>query len=136
MRLRAYQCGVRGMDWSRTVHAETAGKAKSEYFRDIRESWPEMPFTAVTAHCIGGPITDSRFLETAKYRGVAFARVGMAVEVDGSRGVIVGHNSSANFDVLFESGAFAGCTLNCHPNWRIRYFQPDGALIQEFQERK
>jgi len=131
MGLRAFDCGVRGTDWHRTVHAATPGKAKAIYWRDVCEAWPDTPFTAVTVHCIGDPRTDDGFLKTAAYRNVPFARIGMRVEVAGHSGFIAGKNSSANFDVYFTDGPDKGQTLNCHPNWKMRYFGEDGKVIGE-----
>lgn len=127
--LRAYECSVRGTDWHRTVHAESAGKAKSEYWRDVTEPWPDVPFTAVTCRVIGGPVTSDAFRRTAEYRGVPFARVGMRVQAGEWHGVIVGNNDSANFDVLFEDGPFKGQKGNCHPNYQMRYFDRSGQEI-------
>ena len=132
MSLRAYECTVRGTCWHRVVHATTSGRAKAEYWRDVHEAWQDIPYTAITARCVGGPITDDRFRSVAEYRGVPFARIGMAVEVGGARGVIVGHNSSSNFNVHFEAGKYSGQILNCHPNWSIRYFGRDGQVLAEF----
>jgi hypothetical protein len=111
------------------------GKAKVEYWHDVRESWPDIPFTAVTACLEGRPITDEHFLSTAAYRGVPFARVGIKVHVDVTGfGVITGNNYSANFNVLFKSGKYAGQTLNCHPKWRITYYDAGGVVLKEFSE--
>lgn len=129
--LRAYECTVKGTDWHRTVHAETAGKAKLEYWRDVREAWQDTPYTAIRCRVIGPPQTSDDFRRTAEYRGVSFARVGMDVIVNGCRGVIVGHNCSANFDVLFQDGRYKGQTLNCHPQSGVAYFDKDGALIYQ-----
>jgi len=41
---------------------------------------------------------------------------------------LVGSNGSDNFDVIFEDGRRKGLA-NCHPNWRIKYFDSDGKLI-------
>jgi hypothetical protein len=56
----------------------------------------------------------------------------MRVEVDGHRGILVGNNSSANFDVLLEDGPHRGLTLNCHPNWRVTYFDSDQTVLARF----
>jgi len=73
-------------------------------------------------------------LRNARYRGVPFVRAGMAVEVDGQRGVIVGVNSSANWDVLFDAESKWGNeVLNCHPNWEIAYLDEHGQVIKDFR---
>ncbi len=42
---------------------------------------------------------------------------GQRVTVNGNAGTIVGHNESANFNVLFDDDAehYAGLTLSVHP---------------------
>jgi hypothetical protein len=124
--LRAYECGVKGRNWNRTVHAMSPGKAKVEYWRDVREAWPDIPYTAITCRVVGEPQSSEEFQRTAQYRGVPFARVGMNVLVDDMPGVIVGPNASANFDVLFTGGKYNGQTLNCHPGHMMRFFDADG----------
>jgi hypothetical protein len=130
--LRAFEVGVKGTDWTRTVHALTAGKAKADYLRDVSEPWPDVKFTDITCRCLGGPVTDDGFRKTATYRGVPFAKIGMRVEVGGDAGQIAGNNSSANFDVLFTAGKHKGLTLNCHPNWMFKYFGDNGEVLAEF----
>lgn len=112
--LCAYECNVRGTDWRSIINARTPGKAKSEYWRDVRESWPDIPFTAITVRKIGRPVTSDEFRQVAAYRGVTF-ECGDAVVVDGDQGVIVGHNAHANFDVLFDTGRYSGQVLGVHP---------------------
>lgn len=129
MNLRSYECNVKGCDWAMTVHALSAGKAKCEYWRDVKESWPDIPFTSVTCHVIGKPQTSESFLSMARCRGVPFARVGMSVLVGGEPGVIVGNNPSANFNVLFTDGKWKGQTLNCHPQSEIAYLNDQGDVI-------
>jgi hypothetical protein len=123
--LRAFEVNVKGRNWQSTVHALTAGKAKYEYLIGVRESWPDVNFTDLTCHSIGGPRDTAAFRRVAEYRGLPFAHIGMKVECDGRRGVILGHTDSANFEVLFDDGA----RLCCHPRWMMRYFADDGALI-------
>jgi hypothetical protein len=105
----------------RVINTTTRGKAKSEYFRDLKESW-DIPFKDIRVRKLGCPVQTDGFLHTAKYRGVAdVAKIGGKVKVNGSIGYIVGNNASANFDVLFEDGPYKGLTLNCHPNSEIEY---------------
>lgn len=129
IQVRAYECGVIKADWARTIHATSAGKAKSIYWHDLQESWPNIPYTEVTCRVIGKPRDTESFQRTARYRGVPFAHIGMKVSVEEMPGTIVGNNDSANFDVLFTEGKFKGQTLNCHPNWKMRYFDDSGTEI-------
>lgn len=52
MTMKAFEVGVRGKDWTRPIQAESAGKAKYEYLRDIRESWPDVSFQHLTCRAI------------------------------------------------------------------------------------
>lgn len=74
---------------------------------------------------------DQRFASDMKFhRGIDFAFIGMMVEVDGDIGTIVGMNSSANLDVLFANQLKYGKgKSNCHPFWRVKYFDAKGELI-------
>lgn len=64
------------------------------------------------------------------HRGIGFASIGMMVEVDGDVGTIVGMNGSANLDVVFTNQLKYGKgKSNCHPFWRVKYFDASGNLI-------
>lgn len=62
-------------------------------------------------------------------RDIDFVSLKMAIEVDGKRGVIVGINRSANFDVVFDGSKIKS---NCHPFWKTKYFDETGKLIKEY----
>jgi hypothetical protein len=136
--LKAYAVNVKGSTFpARIVYHETAGKAKYQFWIDVREPWPSVKYTDITAYRVRDDREDrihQEFARTATYREVPFAKIGMTVEVDGVKGEIAGKNSDANFDVLFLEGNHKGQILNCHPNWRIRYFDKNGTLIKEFQD--
>lgn len=104
-------------EWRRTINARSAGKAKSDYLLDLQDAWPDYRFTDLAVRKIGGPHTSEQFIRNATYRGMPDVRCGQRVIVGKGRGVIVGHNSSANFDVLFDddSPEYPGLTLNVHP---------------------
>jgi len=103
-------------DWKRNVNARSAGKAKSDYHRNLSESW-DIDFREIRCRKLGRPITSAQFVAVALYRGMPGVKCGQRVKVGNSCGVIVGHNSSANFNVLFDedSPEYAGKILNCHP---------------------
>lgn len=68
-------------------------------------------------------------------RGIEFARLGMMVEVDGDMGTITGMNDSANLNVRFTNQLKYGKgTHNCHPTWRVKYFDEAGTLIAHFDD--
>lgn len=113
--VRSYEVGVKGTDWQRIVYALSAGKAKYEYLMDVRESWQNVSFKDLTCRSVRSFRQTDHFERTAKYRGVPGARIGMEVKAGGCRGVLVGSNDSANFDVLFLEGPAKGQTGNVHP---------------------
>ena len=117
----AWECNVRGKDWQRTINHLTAGKARYEYLLDLRDAWPDATFADITVRKIGPAHTSEAFRRTAAYRGMPDLKCDTRVEVcSGSQramGVIVGHNDSANFDVLFyEDTYFKGGIGNVHPS--------------------
>ena len=70
-------------------------------------------------------------------RGIEFAELGMMVEVDGDIGTIEGINGSANLDVRFTNQLKHGKQLhNCHPAWRIKYFDKNGVVIAHFDDKQ
>jgi len=125
--LRSYEVWVHpDSNHTTNVVAESAGKAKLQ-FRDYLDM--DIDYIYFRCRVMPGFVTDESFLETANYRDVPFARIGMRVEVGDRKGMIVGKNSSANFNVIFDG---KDGPLNCHPNWNIKYFDDNGALIREF----
>lgn len=74
---------------------------------------------------------NQRFVSDMKlHRGIGFAHLGMMVEVDGDVGTIVGINGSANLDVVFANKLkYGNGKSNCHPFWRVKYFDANGNLI-------
>jgi hypothetical protein len=115
----AFKVSVKGTDWTKIINARTAGKAKYQYWLDVTDCWPDVPITAMRArkYNAGRPYTSPEFERNAKYRGMPEIKCGQRVKVGNSLGIIVGHNSSANFDVLFDDDApkYGGQTLNVHP---------------------
>lgn len=70
-------------------------------------------------------------------RGIEFARIGMAVEVNGDMGTIDGMNSSANLNVRFTNQLKYGKHLhNCHPTWNVKYYDAEGKVIAHFDDSK
>ena len=115
--LCAFACRVSGAEWGETtVNALTAGGAKVEYWRSVTEAWPGIQYTAVRARKLGPAQSSERFLSNAAYRGMPDIRCGDEVTVNGHSGLIAGHNSSANFDVLFIDGPWNEKTINVHPS--------------------
>jgi hypothetical protein len=107
---------VIGTDWTRTVYGLTAGKAKAHYFYNVKDAWPDVPFTAIRTRLIKGhrPANTESFERTKRYRAFGFD-IGDPVRVGEHSGFVVGSNDSANFDILFVDGPAAGLTRNVHP---------------------
>lgn len=115
-------------------HGTTAAKARYAAYLDMGKCYDSFADfladivscrRAFRVHCT----TDEAFAETARDRGVPFARIGMRVSVAGRFGTITGCNSAGNLDVLFDSRASAE---NVHPTWNITYYDEDGDIIAEF----
>lgn len=135
--LKAFSCSVHGMpELGRAViNAATVGQAKVRYWRRVVDAWEGVPFTAIRARVAGEPVTNDAMRRTAVYRGVPFARAGMRVVYGTtSEGLLVGSNSSANFDVLFTNGRYTGQVLNCHPLDQLAYFADDGTVLADFRK--
>lgn len=71
-----------------------------------------------------------------RVRNIEFARLGMKVEVNGELGTIEGMNQSGNLAVRFSSEHKHSGLHNCHPTWRVKYFDEEGALIAHFDDDK
>lgn len=124
-----YKCSLDGKHWWNTF-ASSSGQAKQAYIRML-DGCADDCYLSILCR-VDRPKTTQAFKDNAKYRGIPFAYVGMNVKVGGDKGVIVGHNSSANLDVYFLEGDNKGQKLNCHPNWKIQYFNKKWKLIKEF----
>lgn len=113
----AFEVSVIGHpDWGMTINHRTAGKAKSSYYRELGESWPNIPFTALRVRKLGKARNTRMIAHVAEYRGVSF-KAGDRVKVPRGRGVIVDAGSGANFGVLYDDDSpnYAGMILYCHP---------------------
>lgn len=68
-----------------------------------------------------------------KTRRMPFVKVGMRVEHthNGRFGRISGANSSGNLNIKFDGDNH---TQNCHPYFKMKYFDKDGALIKEYND--
>jgi len=117
----AWECNVRGQNWQHIINHRTAGKARYQYLLSLRDAGPDATFADITVRKAGPAHTSDAFRRTAAYRGRPELACGARVEVcSGSHralGVIVGHNDSANFDVLFDEDTyFKGGIGNVHPS--------------------
>lgn len=76
------------------------------------------------------PNTQKYIDAVCQSRGIPRVKKGMACNVNGEDGVIVGGNHSANFNVKFSDGQIA----NCHPYWRFQIYTPDGVLYYDHEQ--
>ena len=74
------------------------------------------------------PNTQEHIDRICKCRGLPKIKMGTPCEVDGKKGVIVGGNTSANLNVLFENNDTA---RNCHPDYKMRIFNSFGGVMYE-----
>ena len=72
--------------------------------------------------------TQEQIDRVSAYRGLPVIKKGALCEVDGKSGKIVGGNSSANLNVLFDGERMP---MNCHPYWRMKIFNADGSVLYE-----
>ena len=137
--VQAFECWVKGgEESSRTVYATSIGKAKSRYRLEASDWDPDVEYMDIGARkSPAAPVTTDDFRRMAEYRGIPFAQCGMRVCVGGEMGTIVGHNSSSNLDVLFDADSrYPGEVLNCHPHWKVTYFDDAGEIIDKTNLRK
>lgn len=129
--LRAFACRISGSRHGTIIHARSPGQAKVRFWRQLDG---DFRYTSIRIRCLGEPVTTEHIRRNADYRGVPFVTAGMGVIVGDVPGVIVGVNSSSNWDVLFDEGTlYSGLTLNCHPHWEIAYLDADGTILADFR---
>jgi hypothetical protein len=64
-------------------------------------------------------------------RGLPKIKKGTPCAVDGRKGIVVGGNSSANLNVLFDDCA---SVRNCHPYYKMQIFNPWGGVAYESED--
>jgi len=64
-------------------------------------------------------------------RNMPFLKVGMRVFSTHSNryGIVTGANTSQNINVKFDGDKH---TQNCHPHWKMKYFNKIGSLVAEY----
>lgn len=129
--LKSWECSLDREHWE-TINALSKGKAKSRYLQINDYDWAEYTDVYCRQSRSTYPYTSDAFKKNAVCREIEFAYCGMRVCVDGEFGVIVGHNHSANLDVMFTDGKYKGQTMNCHPNWKISYYDSKGEVVKSF----
>ena len=69
-----------------------------------------------------------QFDHMKKSRGIEYALLGMKVGVNGKPGIIIGYHG-LNLLVCLDGNHWGD---NCHPWWRMKYFDNKGDLIKEY----
>jgi len=129
--LKSYECSLDGENWT-NLNTTSRGSAKATFYRHYSDLG--INYIDIKCRCKGKPYTSEDFKRNAKYRNIEFAYCGMVIDVNGKKGIIVGHNSSANLDVLFTEGTNKGYVINCHPNWLTTYYDSKGNVIKTFNK--
>ena len=103
-------------EWKETIYnAETASKARYQYWLDVTEPYPAIRLIDLRVRKLGPAHSSEDFKRCAAYRGLPDLRCGHRVKTRCGTGIVVGHNHSANFNILFEDGDYTGRTLSLHP---------------------
>lgn len=70
-RIRAYECTVPGSERPTIVNARSRGAAHYEYWLEVSDCCPDLPFTAVRVvlHGKGEPVTTDMHRRVIDYRG-------------------------------------------------------------------
>ena len=130
--LRCYECSLDKKHWVK-FNATSQGQAKMDFYHYLDG---DFDYLLIKCRVVGNVHTSEAFIRNAIYRKIEFAYCGMVVEMDGNKGVITGHNDSANLNVLFTEGKYKGQLHNCHPNWKMTYFNSKGEVIKSFDENR
>jgi len=77
------------------------------------------------------PNTQKHIDRVCDYRNIPRVRKGMKCVVEDRSGVIVGGNSSANFNVKFDDN---GDIRNCHPNYKLQILTPSGGIYYDHEQ--
>lgn len=142
--LKTFKCYIPkyfdGQDLSSNHVAKTAAAARYQFYQEHEfDCGYAKVFSEIKSKSLGLVKPDhffgsaEQFERIVKYRGIEFAYQGMAIDVAGRKGIIVGGNSSSNLDVLFDGGT---APSNCHPNYETTYYGEDGEIIKDFKEKK
>jgi hypothetical protein len=107
---------IQGIEHETYYNAATSGQAKYRHYREVLDPLPDLKFTQLRVRKVGPVQTSAEFHRNAIYRGMEHVKCGDRVRVGVNFGTIVGHNCSANFDVLFDPDSKYGAqVLNVHP---------------------
>jgi len=137
-RPRVWECSIEYDDYTHReqIVAETRSKAKYAFFLSHLSWCYSFHECYGFARCrLVGELDPCHFFDSRGFdnmktnRGIEFAFIGMAISVNGKRGVIVGSNGSLNLNVYFD-----GVIHNCHPHWKTVYYDNMGIVIKSFME--
>jgi hypothetical protein len=143
--LKTYECTVKnyfnsGEHLTETVVALSPSKARYQFYRNMDSDEPYKDwFKAIHVKSLGAMKPSDffedveRFNDICERRGMEFVRMGMTIDVAGKKGIVVGGNSSLNFNVIMEGTTHA---QNCHPTWETTYYDKQMNVIKDFKKPK
>jgi hypothetical protein len=138
--LKAYKVSFKELEYYSTIIARTPAAARYQYWRYLDTGFPYKNYlNAFKTKCLGLANPEHIFGDKelfdrmCKHRFIEFAYMGMTVDVDGEKGIIVGSNSSMNLNVLFPERTGVE---NCHPHWQTTYYNNNGEIIKCFKEER
>lgn len=94
------------------VNARSRGTAKYGCWLSWHDTDERLKITDMRARKVGAPVTTEQHERTMKMRVRPDLRAGVRVVAEGDPGVVVGTNSSGNFDVLLDGHKHP---VNVHP---------------------
>ena len=139
--LKTFECSVEysgGKKYSDTIVALTPAKARYQFYRRMEYDKPYKNwFKHINVRSLGVMKPSDFFEDIEKFndvcerRGLEFVRMGMTINVAGKKGIVVGGNSSLNFNVVMEGTTYS---QNCHPTWETTYYDKQMNIIKDFKK--
>lgn len=118
-RVRAFEVWVATHEeFGATINTTSAGRARYQFLLRLRDAGWQVEFKDLRVRSVGGPVSSRDFRRMAQGRGLSRVRCGDRVFLaSGARGTIVGHTSSACFEVQFDADSprYPGAVLAVHP---------------------
>lgn len=129
-----------GQDLTENIIAKTASQARYSFYlkMDFDEPYKKL-FKYIRVKTIGKTrVSDffgdkEQFKGVCEKRGIQFCYQGMAIDIDGQKGIVVGANNHCNLEVVMEGTIYA---QNCHPYWMATYYDKDMNIVKDFKNEK
>jgi hypothetical protein len=107
----AFECSVSDAPWGehwQLINAPSRGAAKVHYWRQVRDVWPDIPYTAVRCRKKGPAESDAAFKIGVAYRGIPDTRCGDGVSWRGGEGVVVGFGGGGAWLEVIQPNGMRG----------------------------